>query len=83
MQKFIRQGFSDCRCDQNWSQETFAVKVILLLQASFWSFLFAKENFQAKNNEQNVRKEASFTFMQHFPPGGSKKSQTRKNSNKS
>ena len=47
------------------SQNLCREKVILLLQASFWLFLFAKENFQAKNNEQNVRKEAHFTFMQH------------------
>ena len=55
------------------SHETFAVKVIFLLQASFWSFLFAKENPRLQNNEQNARKEAWFYIHATLPPRGLQK----------
>ena len=50
--------------------ETFAVRVI---QASFWSFLFAKENPRLQNNEQNARKEAWFYIHATLPPRGLQK----------
>ena len=64
--------------------ETFAVEMAIHpLQASFWSFLFAKENSRPKTMDKMCGKRLGCIFMQHSPPGGSKKSQTRKNSNKS